>query len=382
MTAQKRCWSDGFTPMTLLPADLPLDDILCPPAAYPPVLPEFVIRTNVSDFVVEEIPLYEPSGAGEHLYLLLQKTDVPAGDLIRLLAGALQVAQRDIGVAGQKDRRAVTQQFVSVPVTCESRVADVNIPGVQLISAVRHGNKLRTGHLKGNRFRLRCRLAGSQSATAEHVRHVRSRLARLEESGFPNYFGPQRFGHHGNTLRDGLRRLQQDSPDSSGKRRQRSSRFLNSMSASAVQSAVFNLVLAERVRQGTYAVPQAGDVVCSRTGIRPFAFNDRGDTPAEDLIPMGPMPGPRMFPADGLPLQQEQQAAEQLGLTSDSFATQRHLGTGTRRRFAEFPGNTGADLLPDGAVEISFELPAGSFATVLLAELGAFSNWHPEKQSE
>ncbi|MCA9051604.1 MAG: tRNA pseudouridine(13) synthase TruD, partial [Planctomycetaceae bacterium] len=114
----------------------------------------------------------------------------------------------------------------------------------------------------------------------------------------------------------------------------------------------------------------------------PFAFNDRGDTPAEDLIPMGPMPGPRMFPADGLPLQQEQQAAEQLGLTSDSFATQRHLGTGTRRRFAEFPGNTGADLLPDGAVEISFELPAGSFATVLLAELGAFSNWHPEKQSE
>lgn len=338
-----------------------------PPRRFAAVLPPVVIRQQCEDFDVEELPAYLPDGSGEHLYLWIEKRDLPAAEFLSRLARILRVSSRDIGVAGQKDRRAVTRQFVSVPRQCESRLSEVEDPRFRILSISAHGNKLRTGHLTGNRFRLILRAEEDAVFTEEHVAAASERLQLLEHEGFPNYFGPQRFGHDGQTAIDGVAFLKGELTAKHWKHQQR--RFMIKMVSSAAQSAVMNLVLAERVTAGTCATPGDGDVVCSRDGMRPFLFNERGETSADNLIPMGPMPGPKMMAATGAVLDSETEVLNKLGLTCGDFENQKKFTSGTRRRFVEYPSETNAELLPDGAIRIGFDLPAGSFATVLLSEL-------------
>ena len=114
------------------------------------------LKETPEDFLVEEIPAYEPSGEGEHLFLWIEKRDVAADQLVRHLARSLEVSRDDIGVAGLKDKRGVTRQFVSVPARAADRLEAANAEEVHVLSATRHTNKLRTGHLKGNRFSRFC----------------------------------------------------------------------------------------------------------------------------------------------------------------------------------------------------------------------------------
>src|SRR5690606_12839938 len=110
-----------------------------------------LLKTLPEDFVVEEIPAYEPGGEGEHLFLWVEKRDVPADGLIRHLAQTLGVPRDEIGTAGLKDRRAVTRQFVSVPARAIDRIEAAGSESIRILAATRHGNKLRSGHLRGNR---------------------------------------------------------------------------------------------------------------------------------------------------------------------------------------------------------------------------------------
>ena len=337
-----------------------------PPRAFLPVLKSASIKSSCEDFVVEEIPKYLPDGTGEHLFLWIEKRDVSAGAFVQHITRMFRIHERDVGVAGQKDRRAVTRQFVSVPVACRDRVREIETDGIRLLAVSAHGNKLRTGHLQGNRFRivLRARVAPFGS---NDVNSVRSRLQELSENGFPNYFGPQRFGFHGNTLRKGIQLIQNAPPSNGGRHRRRSR--VNRFAISAVQSAIFNLVLARRVAASSFTSPVSGDVVCRRDGIRPFLFEDRGDTPAQDLVPMGPMPGPKMLPATGDIAHAETAILNSLGLPENAFAQSSKQAPGTRRKMVEYPTDCFAELTSDGSITISFQLPAGVFATVLLAEL-------------
>ena len=344
-----------------------LPTILNPPRCHLAVLPPVILRAQCEDFDVEEIPTYLPDGQGDHLFLWIEKRDLAAGDLLTRLARGLGVASRDIGVAGQKDRRAVTRQFVSVPRNCESRLSHVDDDRIRILAVSAHGNKLRTGHLIGNRFRIVLRPAPDAVLTAAHLAASRARLTTLSEGGFPNYYGPQRFGHEGRTAVDGIAFLRGELDSKHWKRQQR--RFMSKLVASAAQSAVFNLTLAARVTAGTFVMPQSGDVVCGRDGIRPFLFDDRGNTAAEAVIPMGPMPGAKMMMATGDVLQAERDVLSQLGLSQDDFLRHAKLTSGTRRRYVEYPSGVRAELTADGAICVMFELSAGSFATVLLAEL-------------
>ncbi len=113
-----------------------------------------VIKQSPEDFVVEEIPAYEPSGEGEHLFLWIEKRDVSAEQLTRHIAKVLNIPNRDIGVAGLKDRTAITRQYVSVPAQCAKRIGNIETDSIQILSFAKHQNKLRTGHLKGNRFSI------------------------------------------------------------------------------------------------------------------------------------------------------------------------------------------------------------------------------------
>jgi len=110
-------------------------------------------RSGAEDFEVEEVPAYLPSGEGEHLYLWVEKRMRSTPEVARALAAVLDVPERDVSYAGLKDRRAVTRQWFSVW-TKAMPPPDLRGDGFHVIQAARHGNKLRTGHLPGNRFRL------------------------------------------------------------------------------------------------------------------------------------------------------------------------------------------------------------------------------------
>src|SRR5437867_941861 len=122
------------------------------------------IKEQIEDFEVEEIPAYEPSGQGDHLYLWIEKRDVGAEFLVRELAKRLGIRAGEIGAAGLKDRRAVTRQWVCVPAAVEDRLTQVDGGGIRVLNVTRHTNKLRPGHLRGNRFRVLIRGASSDAA--------------------------------------------------------------------------------------------------------------------------------------------------------------------------------------------------------------------------
>src|SRR5947209_15208309 len=130
------------------------------PLAAPPLLTASLpgvggrIKTQPEDFEVEEVPAYEPCGQGEHLYLWVEKRGMGAEYFARQVAQRLGLRPGDVGTAGMKDRHAVTRQWVSVPAAVEPLLPQLDGDGVRLLRVNRHTNKLKPGHLRGNRFRV------------------------------------------------------------------------------------------------------------------------------------------------------------------------------------------------------------------------------------
>ncbi len=163
------------------------------------------LKLGAEDFQVEEIPLYLPCGSGEHLYLRLQKTGLSTHELLFQLARFFKIKERELGYAGLKDARAKTIQTVSVPGIKPADAEQLAIPGVTLLDATAHGNKLRLGHLAGNRFRIRIRGTGPDA-----LQLAEQSLAVLQDIGVPNLFGEQRYGILGNTAELGRALLRRD----------------------------------------------------------------------------------------------------------------------------------------------------------------------------
>lgn len=335
------------------------------------VLADALLKAHCEDFRVQELPSYEPAGEGEHLFLWVQKRDVSAAQLIHVLSQQLKVSQRDIGVAGQKDRRAVTQQYVSVPAACESHVDAFHDEQIQILRSNRHGNKLRTGHVVGNRFQIILRPT-DQPFSSDTCHSVMTRLLQISDAGFPNYYGSQRFGRQAASVQKGVQLL----TGSSAKRKAvRASRFERKMLFSAAQSAAFNLVTSWRVKEDLVSTPIDGDVVCRRGGIRPFLYSDRNQDETAQLIPMGPMPGPKMVAAEGNVVLQEQNALLCIGLREEHFGNGKAT-PGARRPMLAWPTNCSCELTDSGGLLLGFDLSSGSYATVLLREV--VQNLHEE----
>lgn len=163
------------------------------------------LKENPADFRVEEIPLYLPAGSGEHLYVTIEKEGMTTSDLVQKLSRDLKLAPRAIGYAGLKDARAITVQTFSLTgIKAEDALA-LQIPGVRVLSAIPHRNKLRLGHLAGNRFIIRLRDVDPAAATL-----ARDILQVLQDLGVPNSFGAQRYGNLGNSHRIGRAILRGD----------------------------------------------------------------------------------------------------------------------------------------------------------------------------
>lgn len=316
-------------------------------------------QTCPEDFEVEEIPAYEPSGAGDHLYAWIEKRGVDARSLLCHLARTLEIPEGDIGYAGLKDTLAVTRQLVSVPARCEAALGRVDRDGIRVLSARRHGHKLRAGHLTGNRFRIVMRetLPGA-------LERAQAIAARLADEGMPNFYGPQRFGRDGATLRQGLATLR-------GEARPRRGMLLR-LSLSAVQSALFNAYLADRLERGALGRVDRGDVLLVADCGGPFVVADpdleRERLARREVVLSGPMFGPKMRMPSGEPAARERALLMRAGLSLAQIQAFGKLLPGTRRPLLVWPEALHVAATEVG-LELRFVLPAGSYATVLLREL-------------
>lgn len=195
---------------------------------------DFYFKQSSDDFIVDEVPLYEFSGEGEHLILEIRKKNLTTEEMIRHLCAATGVQSKFVGYAGLKDKKALTRQFVSIPRKSEELLKNIENSQIKILSKTYHNNKIRIGHLKGNRFFIRVkRLNPIESKKLEGA------IEAIQREGMPNYFGYQRFGNFGDNFEMGRKIAAKELK----MRDRKKARFM----LSAYQSYLFNAWLSRRV---------------------------------------------------------------------------------------------------------------------------------------
>jgi len=384
-----------------------------------------VVKCRNEDFRVEEVPLYEPCGRGTHTYFTIEKSGLPTLEAVRRVAGALGVAPYQIGYAGLKDARAVTRQIFSVEHVDPDRVAALNLPGIRVLNVARHGNKLRIGHLKGNRFVIRLR-----RTDPTRLGDVQAVLDVLSKRGVPNYFGPQRFGARGDTWQIGRAMLRQDwdecldvmlgrpgpsdhGPILAARQHYEAGRYdqaaeawpwvfraerrtcrvlaqtrgsrarafkaidkaLKRFYVSAYQSALFNRVVGERID----ALDRVweGDLAWRHPQGAVFSVRDvAAEQPRCDrfeISPTGPLFGYRMSQPTGRASEMEAALLAEDGFTVRDFRSPgAHRVKGARRPLrvplSEVSAEAGVDS-HGPFIELRFFLPSGSYALSVIREI-------------
>ncbi|TRW49612.1 tRNA pseudouridine(13) synthase TruD [Aliidiomarina halalkaliphila] len=332
-------------------------------------------KTVPEDFAVTEILGFSPEFVekGQQHWLRIRKTGVNTGAIEKQLARALGIHPRDIGYSGMKDRMAVTEQWFSVqlpalqsidwPVWFSEHMHGDVFPGgeVTLLEAVRSHRKLRRGVHKANHFCLRVR-------ELTHKDDFIERVAQLAEGGaVANYFGPQRFGKQGDNVAQALRMIDGEF--------QVRDRKLRSILLSSVRSYLFNQYLAQRIQSDLPALCE-GDVVILDGSQSYFTVGDDVAAVAErlaqgDVQVSGPMFGESSSPAQGRPAALEQKILAQYAELHAGLCAAR-MGHERRPLWLRV-SDLSLVWLDDSVAELRFTLPAGAFATSVLAELGQFS---------
>jgi tRNA pseudouridine13 synthase len=320
------------------------------------------LRTTREDFFVDEEPAYLPSGEGEHVFAKIEKRGLTTSMAVERIAKALNVKDRDIGVAGMKDRHAVTRQWISLPPPTQvGAVEALVLEDITILEVGKHGNKLRTGHVRSNRFQLRVR--GCGEASVARASEILERLAR--PPGAPNWYGEQRFGRDGDNAARGRAIVMGE-----GFPRDRK---LARLLVSSLQSELFNQWLIARMADGLYSTVLAGDVL-HKVGGGMFTTEDPAvDGPrltAGEVVLTGPMFGITMRqPAQAsAAAEREDKILADAGLERAAFATVRALAEGTRRDATITVGAPHVIGIDDG-IEVTFTLPGGTYATAVMREV-------------
>jgi tRNA pseudouridine13 synthase len=377
------------------------------------------IKVRNDDFRVKEIPLYTPSGRGEHTYVTIEKDGLSTFRAIERIARALHINPRSVGCAGLKDAHAVTVQMLSLGDIDPSRVRALDLPGIRVLDVSRHTNKLKMGHLRGNRFVIRIRDVPPEALPA-----ARAILDVLKRRGVPNYYGEQRFGLRGDThllgralLRrdpeelvrrlagmphpgesdrvqrarqlfeagdlvaaaeawprgmENERRVVQSLIDRPGDWRRAANSVPTKMRRfyiSAYQGALFNRILVRRL--GTLDRLQVGDLANIHGKRAVFLVEDlEAEQPRADRLeisPSGPLYGYKLTLAQGMPGQMERQVLDEEGLALEDWNLR---GTRLRgaRRAQRIPLHD-VELGYDEGLVLAFDLPPGCYATTVLAEV-------------
>lgn len=308
-------------------------------------------------FVVEEIPAYEPSGEGDHLYVWIEKRLENTKDVARQLARAAGVPERDIGFAGMKDRNAVTRQWFSLPARCRPSEEWQLSPSVSVKQLSRHKNKLRTGHLIGNRFELTV-----VDVPAGGLERARAIAAFLQRFGVGNYFGPQRFGRGGNNLGAAFAWLAEGSRPPRGTDEK--------LLSSVLQSEHFNRYCLRRLETRSRLIE--GEVVrLNGSGAHFVVLDAEKEQPrldAGDLCLTGPLLGPKGLQATSTARELELEIATACGLTDELLSRLGQFAPGSRRDLVLFPEGLAVDEPAEGHIRLSFSLPSGAYATQFVRE--------------
>ena len=347
------------------------------------------VRVTDADFFVDEQRLYECSGAGTHLHFRIEKRGLPTSRAVRALGKALGVPPRDVGYAGMKDARALARQWLSVEHVDEAalRGAAEQVDGVELLEVARHGNKLRLGHLAGNRFRIVVR------DVAEHaLGRAREVLDGLRARGAPNWFGDRRFGQGGGNAAIGAAivrgddeeaaRLVRESSRSGATGRdltpaaalRRVPRRLMRLWVSAYQSALWNRLASARMADPGRL--ETGDLAYLHDRGAVFEVTDSLAEQARadrlEISPTAPLFGSRTALAGGAPGGREAALLRSEGLEPAAFRKTRAGEMRGERRPIRVPLRDAAVRAIEGgdALELTFTLPRGSYATSVLRELG------------
>jgi tRNA pseudouridine13 synthase len=323
------------------------------------------IRQTPEDFQVNEIPLLEPDGSGEHVWLLIRKRLENTAQVAEQLARFSGVPPRDVSYAGMKDRQAVTEQWFSVqlPGKDDPDWKALDSETITVISFSRHSRKLRRGALKGNAFRLVLRELEGEHAVLDE------RLVRISKEGVPNYFGAQRFGRDGSNLHAAQQLFKNP--------RRRMTRTKRGMALSSARSFLFNQVLSQRVEAGNWNQAIAGDAL-QLQGSHSFFIAESldpeltGRVEQQDVHPTGPLYGRGESGVQADCLQLETAILASYPQWLEGLET---LGLKQARRALRVPVEglewnwTGSDEL-----ELKFSLPAGAYATSVLRELVVIKN--------
>lgn len=314
-------------------------------------------KASPDDFVVEEVDAYPASGEGPHTFVRFRKRGLTTEAALSRLAQALGVDRRACGHAGLKDREAVTTQRVSLPDVPPEAALALRWDDLEVLEAVRHRNKLKPGHLAANRFSIVLREVSDPPAAV-------ARLTAVGVDGFPNAFGPQRFGRDGDNADRALAFVR---GEQRGPRDARERRLL----FSALQSRWFNRLLEQRVADGSFRVPALGDLLKRHDSGGMFLCEDvetdRARAARGEVSPTGPMFGVEMARPGPDVLARELAVLAEDGLDLGALAPHRALGEGTRRALRVLPSAWAVAAEPDGVLRVTMTLPKGAYATTALA---------------
>jgi len=328
------------------------------PYAYGGPLAKGILRQYAEDYIVDELPLVEPDGSGEHVWLKIRKrhnnTDFVAKQLQKL-AGVKSMA---VSYAGMKDRHALTTQWFSVhlPTKDEPDWQSIASDEIEILEVKRHAKKCRRGTLSGNHFTIQVRDVEVDNQILMH------RVEAIKTGGVPNFFSRQRFGRGGNNLNNAIAMFE-------GKKKIK--RHQRAIYLSAARSLLFNYILSERVTGGNWSSLQVGDI-CLRTGRRGFFPVDELDEEltqrlhAGEIHPTAPLWGQGKLPVSNeIKILEEQlpvefphwcEGLEKAGLKME------------RRALRLVPQDFKVEQ-NDAGVKLSFSLPPGCYATSVIREL-------------
>jgi tRNA pseudouridine13 synthase len=327
------------------------------------------VRATPEDFLVQEWLGWDADGEGDHLLLRVRKRGANTQWVAKQLARLAKIDPRDVGFAGLKDRDAVAEQAFTVPVRSALGEAWVGVAGegFEVVSATRHRRKLKRGSLKGNEFTLVLRGFSGDPAALEQ------RLRVVATAGVPNYFGPQRFGRDAGNLRTALAWFADGVAPAD--------RWQRGFALSAARAALFNAVVAERVRDGSWSRLLPGEIVNLDGSGSVFIADSIDATLAErcgrlDIHPTGPMwGGPPRSPGGAAAIEAAVVARHDTLAQGLARSGLEHERRALRVRV------DGLQWAIDGdVVQLRFRLFRGAFATAVLHELieDAFAQQAPE----
>ena len=332
---------------------------------------DVVFNKNSDNFFVEEIPLYPFAHTGEWLMLKIRKKNITTPEMIKRIAEYLNVSKNLIGYAGLKDKDALTIQWISVPRIYRDEINKFQDREIKILEQDLHRNKLKIGHLKGNKFFVRFK-----KVTPTTAKILFSLVKDVKQYGIPNFFGEQRFGKYGNNFEEGKKIID-------GEKFVKNKR-LNKLLINAYQSKLFNDWLKERIKiSSLFELSEKellhlgydkelinfiknqkhpfklliGDIMTHYPFGRLFYLeaNESERFLNKEIVPTGLLPGKKVMRAKGFAAEIERKFDDLIPVGGD------------RRMAWIFPEILEKNYNKDKAwFEMSFILPKGSYATVLV----------------